>query len=81
MEPEPVLVWLILALMLLSVGGMVVYLNYNDRNRRTEWHPHDPMFSPIPGEKIVMRRWHNGKWEYRKITPEEEAEYMSQTVW
>jgi hypothetical protein len=46
------------------------------------WEYYEPWFwSPIPGHKVIMRRYLNGSWQYREMTPEEEHEYVSRNAW
>lgn len=49
-----------------------------------EWREYEVPFwrrSPIPGQRIVMRRFIEGAWEYRPMRDEESANTASAMVW
>lgn len=37
--------------------------------------------SPVPGQRIIMRRYVDRRWQYRGMTDEESVELASVLVW
>lgn len=55
------------------------------RKRDGSWHNYDPWFRrtgmPVPHPQAgLMRRWHNGAWEYRALTDKEIAEEAERQI-
>lgn len=44
------------------------------QDRDGAWHSYAP-------ESYRVRRWHNGRWEYRDMTGEEAARHQEENAW
>ena len=50
-----------------------LWLWYRRKTQHGIWHYHH--------DRLGMRRWRNGKWEFRKMTEQEAKEELDSWVW
>lgn len=61
---------IILTIAVVLSGGLGwLVIRTNSITRDGDWHSYEP-------SAYKLRRWHNGKWEYKDMTPEEARQHQ-----
>lgn len=67
---------------------MLNFWPFRSRHAAAEWREHDVIFkvTTIDGEIVdagylMKRRGPDGLWQYRRMTPDEERELISELAW
>jgi hypothetical protein len=70
-----------------ALGGSFVFSKLQSAKAKEEWSFYLPTLWAVDlsdgtsTRDLVMRCKMNGKWHYRRATPEEEADYVSRDAW